>query len=339
LLRILSFNAVVFLGCLAVLELAFGGWVTGTPLDTLNIPRDVTIHYDVAVPDGPAWHGVYHRDRWGLRGDAQSPGTIELLTIGGSTTDQRLLSDSDTWQAALSREAARLGTAVVVANAGIDGQSSLGHLKALDAWLPHIPGLHPRVVLAYVGINDTALQPDSSYDSMLPPDHWRRRITDRSALYRLWRTLRGMIAAEHYSLTHDLQAEAPDSWTMAPAAAPDAAALAAYAARLRQLATRIRAWNATPIFVTQPMRDMRVVDDHVMVRPPGAEPPLRAFNQTTLAVCREMSMDCLDLATELRFERGDFYDGLHYTPQGAARIGRWLGAKLYPALGQPPNPR
>ena len=37
---------------------------------------------------------------------------------------------------------------------------------------------------------------------------------------------------------------------------------------------------------------------------------------------------CLDLAAELRFEPGDFYDYEHNTPQGARKIGQWLAGKL-----------
>lgn len=39
-------------------------------------------------------------------------------------------------------------------------------------------------------------------------------------------------------------------------------------------------------------------------------------------------MVCLDLATELHFADGDFYDFEHNTPQGAEKIGHWLAGKL-----------
>ncbi|TAN63607.1 MAG: SGNH/GDSL hydrolase family protein [Magnetospirillum sp.] len=327
-LRTALINIAVLLCCLCAAELMFGGWVMRTPIEALSIPRDVAIHYDVAVPNGPEWHSVYRRDHWGLRGDYQKPSDIDLLTIGGSTTDQRLLSDANTWQAVMAREVENGGAALVVANAGVDGQSTIGHLKALETWLKGIPGLRPKIVLAYVGINDTAVQPDTDYDTMLPQNTWKRLITDRSALYRLWRTGRGMIAAERYSLAHDLQAEPDEQWSAASLAPTDEAALAAYAKRLRQLATGIREWGAVPVFVTQPARDIRMAGGIVLVRPAGPEPALHGFNRTTLAVCREMALTCLDLAGALQFQRGDFYDTLHYTPQGAARIGRWLGAAL-----------
>jgi len=55
---------------------------------------------------------------------------------------------------------------------------------------------------------------------------------------------------------------------------------------------------------------------------------LARINGATLEVCGEGLATCLDLAAELRFEPGDFYDYEHNTPQGARKIGQWLAVKL-----------
>ncbi|HSV28076.1 MAG TPA: hypothetical protein VLL76_00920, partial [Candidatus Omnitrophota bacterium] len=55
---------------------------------------------------------------------------------------------------------------------------------------------------------------------------------------------------------------------------------------------------------------------------------LSAFNAATLELCREDNLTCLDLASELDFADGDFYDVVHNTPQGAEKVGRWLAGKL-----------
>jgi hypothetical protein len=47
-----------------------------------------------------------------------------------------------------------------------------------------------------------------------------------------------------------------------------------------------------------------------------------------MEVCRTWHITCLDLAAELRFTEGDFYDYEHNTPRGAEKIGRWLSGKL-----------
>jgi len=64
----------------------------------------------------------------------------------GSTTDQRFIADGETWQDVLAAEYRSHGKTVSVVNAGIDGQSTYGHLKDFDWWFPHIPGLRARVL-------------------------------------------------------------------------------------------------------------------------------------------------------------------------------------------------
>ena len=59
---------------------------------------------------------------------------------------------------------------------------------------------------------------------------------------------------------------------------------------------------------------------------------LGLLNEQMLATCRNVEAICLDLAGELSFGPGDFYDIIHYTPAGAAKIGRYLAIKLYPDL-------
>jgi hypothetical protein len=55
---------------------------------------------------------------------------------------------------------------------------------------------------------------------------------------------------------------------------------------------------------------------------------LARVNAATLETCRERHVVCLDLAAELHFADGDFYDFEHNTPQGAEKIGHWLAGKL-----------
>jgi hypothetical protein len=74
------------------------------------------------------------------------------VTVGGSTTDQRYVGDGDTWQDVL-----RARSGLAVANAGIDGMSSYGHIVAITEWLHRLPDFSPRFYLHYIGVNDAAL--------------------------------------------------------------------------------------------------------------------------------------------------------------------------------------
>lgn len=335
-LRVVAVNLALLLAVVVALELVFGTWFSDDPLDRLSLPRNLRLTVDARSLYAGGGEFVYARDRWGLRDEGVDPTSVTILTIGGSTTNQLYLPEDATWQKQLERAFAATGRTVVVANAGIDGQSTIGHLKALDEWLPHIPGLKPRFVLAYVGINDVHVG-GSWIDDLRHPG-LIRRIRQHSAVVRLWTQVSGLVVARRAKLTHRRVDYDSVTWTdiaNRPDEPVDPMALDAYRQRLVAMAGRIHAWGAVPIFVTQTRADFRLEGGRV-VGVAAAEGlngidqfrRLSAFNQVTREVCRDHGLVCLDLARELTFDNGDFYDYLHNTPQGAAKIGRWLHARL-----------
>lgn len=333
--------AAVNLALLVVLaiaaELAFGTWFSKEPLDQLGLVRNST----ATVTAGPLYPGggdvLYRRDAWGFRGAVADPARITILTVGGSTTNQLYLPEDKTWQAVMEREFQAGGrNDVVVANAGIDGQSTIGHVKAMTDWFPHVPGLKPRFILFYVGLNDVHLS-GSSVDRLGHSSRhkWMRQ---HSALVRLWTQVSGTFAARRARLNHQAVDYAKVEWTDTPSQPdwrPDRDALIAYKERLSTLAQMAHAMGAVPIFITQPRGDFRVVGGKVQgvvigEGLNGVDNYLRftPYNQATREVCRDEGLMCLDLAREVTFDTGDFYDYVHNTPQGAEKIGRWLQAKL-----------
>jgi hypothetical protein len=93
--------------------------------------------------------------------------------------------------------------------------------------------------------------------------------------------------------------------------------------------------GAAPVFVTQTRGDYRLENGRLTGikedgGPNGVDQgrALARFNAATMEVCQDRHVTCLDLATELRFSDGDFYDYEHNTPQGAEKIGTWLAGKL-----------
>jgi hypothetical protein len=55
---------------------------------------------------------------------------------------------------------------------------------------------------------------------------------------------------------------------------------------------------------------------------------MKMLNETTLATCLEIGGIPIDVANNIQWEDGDFYDNVHNTPQGAAKIGRYLYSEL-----------
>ncbi|MDO8605420.1 MAG: SGNH/GDSL hydrolase family protein [Phaeospirillum sp.] len=338
-LKLIAINLGLLVAGLLAVELIFGGWFSRDPIDRLNIARSSAVQIDAAgvYPGGAPF--TYRRDAWGFRGRGVAPPAIDILTVGGSTTNQLYLPDDATWQAVLARGLARLGKPAVIANSGIDGQSTVGHLFNFESWFPYVPGLKPRIVLVYVGINDAMIGVNAT-DSLAFSSgfKWFRH---NSALFRLSHTVMGALEARRTNLSHTALDFARAKWTDTPNTADNRQARsvadpAAYAERLNQLTDRIRAMGAQPVFVTQTRGDYRIRDGKVwgMVRDDdelnGVDNwrLLAEFNAVTLAVCAKREATCLDLAGELAFADGDFYDHVHNTPAGAVKIGDWLAERL-----------
>ncbi len=336
--RVIFVNLALLLLVAVVAEAVFGAWLSRDPLDRLNLGRrsQVLISPQMLYPGAKEF--TYRRNRWGFRGPEFEPAKVGIVTLGGSTTNQLYLPEENTWQGALTRALAESGRPVLVANAGFDGQSTVGHLLALASWLPNVPGLKPDLIVAYVGINDVTVS-GSSIDRLDYSSIWKRLKFD-SALVRLWRTVVGMWQAERARLNHSAIDFRAASWTDRPGhAAAKIPDVGPYKERLKAMAGLIRAMGAEPVFITQSRGDAMMIDGRLQGLA-GADGlngldehgVLAGFNAATMQVCGELKISCADLAHEIGFEIGDFYDRIHNTPDGAEKIGRWLAGKVGPLL-------
>lgn len=261
-LAIIAVNFLLLCVGLAILELACGGWLDSRKLNRLNLVKDCVLHYDVShLYADPNPTVQYSRDKYGLRGTHASPANIDILTVGGSTTDQRYIRDADTWQSVLQQKFAREGQNLIIANAGVDGQSTYGHIKNFEWWFPNVPGLKPDYVLFYIGLNDFHKEAGYKYDRLLGDKQAfsiKREIRGNSALWHLVRTLRGAYQAMvvekigHRSIDFSEIQWARDALQDNYDFMQDR--LHEYAGRLRVLADMTREFGAEPIVVTQPSR-------------------------------------------------------------------------------------
>lgn len=346
---------------LMLIEAIFGSWFASNKLEGLNILRNRVWHYDFdysGISDSER-RIIYSRDEWGLRGEYGAPEDIDLLTVGGSTTDQRYISDGFTWQDVLSKNFQTVKQSYNVANAGVDGRTSFGHQYDFELWFPNISGLEPKHVMLYIGINDMVVdregtrhdQPYSQGKSLA------LKIKGNSALYSLMQTVLGTYLVEDKNAGHGAIDYANAKWSNTPSVSSHAEKLDkrldAYQERLYKLTAHVKEMGATPIIVTQTMGDWRFMngtlegivsndgqglklfddtinnlDQHANSNGVDHYIVLSLFNEVSMAVCRQVNGICIDLARELEFDTGDFYDRAHNTKQGAEKIGNYLFEQL-----------
>jgi lysophospholipase L1-like esterase len=346
--RVALVNVAVLAALLIVVELILGTWFFGANLGALNVHANVQLRIVDSPHYPPGTIALYRRDRYGLRGDyGGDPARITVLAVGGSTTNEQFIGEDDTWSSVLGRELRARGKPAVVANAGVDGHSTAGHIRSFDHWFARIPRLKPRTIIYFIGINERGVAPDAvaGADRLSHDGAYRRirtYVENNSALIRGVRTARGWLAARRIGAHHGSgEAETEDSRWVAATVAPDLAArlkpdVEGYARRLRLLHAKALAFGATPIYVTQINGDGRLVEGVVQeIEGSGGGTTfveLSLYNAELLKFCAETKARCIDLAGELRLGPGDFYDSVHTTPQGSRKIGRFLAGKIVPLI-------
>jgi hypothetical protein len=347
LLRVALWNVAILALGVTLVELVFGAWLHPSPLNRLHIIKSAAIQFDVTgLYDAPYATVRYTRDANGLRGSFRDPSDIDLLTVGGSTTDQRYIADGETWQDVLGRKFLASNNKIVVANAGVDGQSTFGHLKNFSWWFPHIRGLKPKYILFYVGLNDFYKDEGDLFDAL----EKHNLFTERSAIYFLCRTLWGIYQAKvRKKIEHAAFDLSKIPYTRTPLRGDHdrlmQARLEAYRARLVLLIEETRRLGAVPIFVTQPSRRYRVTSggvegiamtsryDSVEINGVDYFFMMKRLNAVTISTCEAHGGICLDMANAEIWEDRDFYDFEHMTPGGAAKVGGYLFEHLKGRLG------
>ena len=87
---------------------------------------------------------MYKKDQYGFRG--RKTGTtkeINFLTVGGSTTDERYKPENLTITGFLNKKFKEDKIDIKITNAGIEGQSTFGHIYNFQNWFPKLKGFNP----------------------------------------------------------------------------------------------------------------------------------------------------------------------------------------------------
>jgi len=334
--KIVKWNLALLFSGLLVCELVFGSWYFGGGLGVVHVPRDLVLQHDVSTfrPGG----GVvrYSRDRWGLRGNHSDPSDINILTIGGSTTDELYSDDSETWSARLQQRFAQAGIPAVVGNAGINGHSTVGHINSMEFWLSRIPQLKPKVILYYIGINDAVLPAEAGYDAIVAVGTWpriRRYIINNSAFVRLIRIIRGSVRAKNLRIAYHTVSSPLVRLDNYPKIDPSQyrRQLSGYGARVKRLFDLTIDMGALPVFVSQRRGDAFLHSGALFAIDSEAAKSRQIqslYNKEMLRVCRSLKAICMDLANKILMSEADFFDRIHTTPSGSDKIAGFLFGRL-----------
>ncbi len=336
------------------LELLFGNWWNKDDwreTRSLNIVRSFTHDYRIdRIYEGWGTTSTYIRDQYGLRGPCKEIDKINILTVGGSTTDQRFITEGLTWQDSLQKS---LNThhhpEACIANAGVDGHSTFGHIEAFKIWFPKIYELKPKIVLLYIGINDAGfrLAPFAGFDTNHSDNESQLKtwLREKSALYGLLRLIRNAMLpkakatyAEHtkhpFSLDEYIRTENTSGALVLAEENKQA-----FAKRLVYLLQQIKQMGSIPVCISQPhlyvhssfgiKKGVPFAFEYKGISYNGLDydTSINLLNHEMATLCPAQGGFYIDASSET-FLPADFYDLVHMTPMGAKKLGQFIAQEM-----------
>ncbi len=315
-----------------------------------NILRDFQFTYDISKLYQYDLLSVnYVRNEYGLRDACDSTDEIDILTIGGSTTDQRYVPFDSTYQSILEeRLIAQIDDFGCVSNAGVDGHSTWGHIFSFEHWFPLIPELKPKFIVLYVGINDAnflrlgAPKPRVDINNRQRLQGFLENFEVFQALLPIYRLLQQSIV--HGSAVYETHEPHPydeDDYEVNVMSERTVALSEqntnVFQSRMRILLEKISALGAIPICVTQPHRYVMEKSGEIYGVPNvlgqgftnvlgeglngiDYDYSIRQLNNVMFELCGENTLDLYSHT----FLSSHFYDGAHTTAMGSKEIGERL---------------
>jgi lysophospholipase L1-like esterase len=305
---------------------------------------------------------VHQSNSLGFRGPeppADFARDLTIVTVGGSTTECFDLAGDKTWSHVLGVDLQRHFNRLWLNNAGLSGNSTFGHYILMQDYLVK---LKPKVVIFLVGINDLGIHRERDFDQRIHGFNARslERFLASAAvhselaaaalnLYRYYFPKSVMINNQNDPQEIDLKKlphfeVSPENLAVIIKEHRDHY-LPPYKTRLEKLMTICRDHHIVPVLLTQPVLYGDVVDPatgvnlgHKFVAKDmdgaTAWDILELYNDVTRQVGRENGVLVIDLAREMPKDSRYYYDLMHYTNAGAAKVADIIDAHLAPYLAQ-----
>jgi lysophospholipase L1-like esterase len=276
---------------------------------------------------------------------------LTVVTIGGSTTECLFLSDGKTWTDVLAQRLAATWPEAWVNNAGLDGQSSYGHLILLRDL---VVSLRPKVAVFLIGVNDIGRADLTTFDQTLAPNWtgWEKAgvfVEDHSEIVSLAHNLLRMARTSYRGFGHSeidltrLPVLADNATLTATTLAQQDEPARRYTDRLLAIVQLCRKNGIEPVFTTQPVLYGDAVDpatgvDLATIQVQGSANGrlwwrvLERYNDAMRRVASDRDVLLVDAAAEMPKDSRLYYDLMHFTNEGAARLGEIIANRLEPYL-------
>tara|TARA_B100000963_G_scaffold361409_1_gene396602 strand:+ start:50 stop:1090 length:1041 start_codon:yes stop_codon:yes gene_type:complete len=338
-IKIISLNLFFFLILFLLIELIFGYW-----FDKDNLGPYMREHRMKKNPislkfENKNYDFIYKRNYHGFRGEEIAIENIKMVLIGGSTADERYKPFELTITGLVNKKLKENKSKLRLVNAGIEGQSTKGHIFNFENWFPKLKKFNPEYFIFYIGINDHLANPDKNQISdghVANPskiEFIKDNLKSRSLIYDLLRKVKHKYYInDEKKVSYDFDKSIND-YTKGKfdfLAYDDAIKIhnlknlkkkhkkliKTYLNNVDKLVDYSKEYNAKPIFINQLTYE-------------GSRPKkLFILNYTLIEHCKKKKYFCIDLAKELKGKKEFWWDGVHTTPAGSKQIVEIIYPKL-----------
>lgn len=342
-IKVFFFNLLFIFLILVGYELIFGNWFNNKNFGNLFLPlnKNLIIKKLPYYSENPI---LYTTDKNGFRSNNHDLDSIEILIIGGSTTEEKLIDDKKIWTKILEKHINKN-----ILNAGIGGQTSFGHVKIFDLWLSRYKSLKPDIILFYLGINDALYMIENIKSDNLDKlsdgrimnsidrdnlihinqfDKFYQFAKNNSALVQLYKLIKGNIISYKYKMNYNKKLVTNNTrnnnttgninnFLNLPFSKNDKEKFILYKKlyvnNLNKLLNKAIELDSKPIFITQIISSQHWLFEF-----------LNEINVQTKLFCIDKKLKCIYLDENISLEEDDFYDGIHTNPSGSYKIGTFL---------------
>jgi len=341
-LKIFFINIIILFFFIIIYELFFGGWFNAKNFGNLFLPLN---KYEIIsnLPYKADQPIIYSTDEFGFRSNFKKLDTIEILVVGGSTTEQKLIDDEKIWTKVLEKN-----TKKNVLNAGIGGQTSFGHVEMFSIRFNRLPNLKPNLIIYYLGINDAFFLLSKAQDTKnkKTPTNGRifnsinrdkllhdnklkniaQYIKNNSAAVQLYKFIKGNYISFKYKFNYMNKKTTKFETSSNNEIKINFNSINSnilkqyqylYNKNLRILQNMATKNDAYPIFITQKISKNHWLNDY-----------LKYINNLTLKYCINNNLYCIDMSQENNLKDDFFYDGVHLNPKGSEILGDYISQKI-----------
>jgi len=334
LIKITIINLSIFLISFLVIEILFGYWFSKDNFGAyMREHRLKKVNYNLTYNNKQHDYN-YERNFYGFRGSHVEPKDISAMIIGGSTTDERYKPENYTITGYLNLKLKTYGNKLTITNAGIEGQSTRGHIVNFEKWFPKLKNFKPKIVIFYIGINDTLAnmnikERDIFTDGhILNPDKkevFYDNLKSSSIFYNLLRKTKHKYYNKKTSLIYDFDLgsknyisedeykflnyeSALSKYNIKNLKKINKDRINYFLNNVDKLYLESKALGSDPIFINQ------------VISKGAYDKTLFTINLSLIEHCKKMNYNCIDLQKKLKGQRDYWWDGIHTTPKGSQKI-------------------